>query len=139
MSKQTEIYHEGIIKSIENNRIEVVILSKSACSACHSKSMCSMSEMKEKIVDIYYFKTNKFKIGDNVQIVMSLSMGNKAILLGYGIPFVLLLSSLIASFNITNNEAISAAITLTVLSFYYLLLAAFRKRLSKTFSFQLKN
>lgn len=138
MSEKNEIFHDGIVKSIENNKIEIIILSKSACSACHSKSMCSMSEMKEKIVDIYFFKNNNYKVGDKVQVVMSLSMGNKAILLGYGIPFILLLSSLISSFYISSNEALSAAFTIFVLTLYYLVIAAFRKKLSKTFSFRIK-
>ena len=69
---------------------------------------------------------------------MSLTMGNKAVFLGYGLPFLVLLGSLIFTFNITNSEAISGIVTIISLTLYYLLLAAFRKKISKTFSFQLK-
>ena len=135
---KNEICHNGIIKSIDGNKIEVLILSQSACSSCNSKNMCSISEMKEKLIEIYNFKENKYKIGDNVQVIMSLTMGNKAVFLGYGLPFLVLLVSLIFTFNITNSEAISGIVTIISLTLYYLLLAAFRKKISKTFSFQLK-
>ena len=59
MKSENEVCHNGRIKSIDGHKIEVVILSRSACSACHSKSMCSMTEMKEKSIDIYNFKENK--------------------------------------------------------------------------------
>lgn len=138
MSNKNEIYHSGIIKSINGNKIEVSIIAKSACSSCHSKSMCSMSEMEEKIIEIYNFKENKYNLGDNVEVVMNLSMGNKAVFLGYGIPFVLLLSSLIITYNITNSEAISGIVVILSLGIYYFLLSLFRKKLQNTFSFRIK-
>ena len=138
MSNKNEIYHSGIVKSINGNKIEVSIIAKSACSSCHSKSMCSMSEMEEKIIEIYNFKENKYNLGDNVEVVMNLSMGNKAIFLGYGIPFVLLLSSLIITYNITNSEAISGIVVILSLGIYYFLLSLFRKKLQNTFSFRIK-
>ncbi len=138
MSNKNEIYHSGIVKSINGNKIEVSIIAKSACSSCHSKSMCSMSEMEEKIIEIYNFKENKYNLGDNVEVVMNLSMGNKAVFLGYGIPFVLLLSSLIITYNITNSEAISGIVVILSLGIYYFLLSLFRKKLQNTFSFRIK-
>ena len=138
MSRKNEISHSGIVKSVNGNKIEVSIIAKSACSACHSKSMCSMSEMEEKVIDIYNFKENNYKAGDNVEVVMKLSLGNKAVILGYGIPFILLLSSLIITYNITNSEAISGIVVIFNLGIYYFLLSLFRKKLQNTFSFTIK-
>ncbi len=135
--KSGEISHTGVIKSIDGNNIKVMILSKSACSQCHSKGMCNMSEMEEKIIDIYHNDNIKYNVGDNVEVVMSLSMGNKAILLGYGIPFIVLFSSIIIFNKIINNEGFAGLITILVLIIYYLILSIFRKRISKTFTFKI--
>lgn len=137
MSKKNEICHNGIVNSVKDNKIEVRILAKSACSACHSKSMCSMSEMEEKIIEIYNFKQNKYKTGDKVEVTMNLSMGNKAVLLGYGIPFIILISSLITTYNISNNEAISGLVVIVCLTIYYVLLHFLRNKLRNTFSFNI--
>ncbi len=136
--KSGEISHTGIIKSIDGNNIKVMILSKSACSACHSKGMCNMSEMEEKIIDIYNNDHNNYNVGDSVEVLMSLSMGNKAILLGYGIPFIVLLTSLIVFDKIFDNEGLAGLFTIIALIFYYLILSIFRKRISKTFTFKIK-
>ncbi len=138
MNKKNEICHNGIVKSVAGNKIEVTILAKSACSACHSKSMCSMSEMEEKIIEIYNFKQNKYKPGDKVEVTMNLSMGNKAVLLGYGIPFIILMSSLIIAYHNTKNEAISGIMVILSLTLYFVILAMFRKKLQNTFSFNIK-
>ncbi len=138
MNKKNEICHNGIVNSVNDNKIEVTILAKSACSACHSKSMCSMSEMEEKIIEIYNFKQNKYKAGDKVEVTMNLSMGNKAVFLGYGIPFIILISSLIVTYNLSNSEAISGLAVITCLSIYYVLLYFFRNKLRNTFSFNIK-
>jgi positive regulator of sigma E activity len=136
--KSGEISHTGLIKSIDGNNIKVMILSKSACSACHSKGMCNMSEMEEKIIDIYNNDHNNYNVGDSVEVLMSLSMGNKAILLGYGIPFIVLLTSLIVFNKIFDNEGLAGLFTIIALIFYYLILSIFRKRISKTFTFKIK-
>jgi len=63
------IIHEGIIDRIENDTIFVRILSKSACSACHSKSMCNVSEMTEKLVEVQD-SVSDYKAGQEVNIIL---------------------------------------------------------------------
>ena len=86
------ISHEGIITSIDDNKVEVKILSKSACASCNIKGSCNMSEMKEKIISINTPKANDFQIGQNVMVSMGLGQANKAVVFAYVIPTIILFS-----------------------------------------------
>jgi positive regulator of sigma E activity len=47
MGKSSRVQHEGIVKSISTQTLEVSIISHSACSGCHAKSACGIADMKE--------------------------------------------------------------------------------------------
>jgi positive regulator of sigma E activity len=49
MGKSSRVQHEGIVKSISTQTLEVSIISHSACSGCHAKSACGIADMKEKL------------------------------------------------------------------------------------------
>ena len=49
MGKSSRVQHEGIVKSISTQTLEVSIISHSACSGCHAKSACGIADMKEKV------------------------------------------------------------------------------------------
>jgi sigma-E factor negative regulatory protein RseC len=138
MSSKQDISHPGVIDSVEDNTIHVRILSQSACSSCHAKGMCSVAEMEEKIVDIPLHHTKKYKQGDAVMITMKRSLGAKAVLLGYIIPFLIVLLALIMILSLTGNEGMAALISLGLLVPYYLLLYALKDRISKEFKFQIE-
>lgn len=131
------ISHKGIINNIDNNKIYISIISQSACASCHVKGMCSVADMKEKIIEIENTKNNNYKIGDTVTVVMEKSSGTKAVVLGYFIPFIILLISLIVLISITNNEGLSGLISIGILIPYYLILYIFRNKLKKIFVFKL--
>ncbi len=95
MSKPTDyITHPGIVQSIENNRVQVMILAESACVSCKAKSVCSVSEMKEKVIDVIKEPGRDYKIGERVNVIMQKSLGPKAIFLGYLLPFLIVVSIL---------------------------------------------
>ena len=43
MGKSSRVQHEGIVKSISTQTLEVSIISHSACSGCHAKSACGIA------------------------------------------------------------------------------------------------
>ena len=92
------ISHEGIITAIDDNNVEVKILSKSACASCNIKGACNMSEMKEKIININTPKANDFQIGQNVMVSMGLGQANKAVVFAYVIPTIILFSMIFILF-----------------------------------------
>jgi len=91
--KNSIIEHDGTVKSIENGAVTVKIISASACSGCHAKGVCSLSEMKEKTVIVPgMYNVNQ---GNSVIIRMKRSMGYKALLLGYIFPMILFIAALV--------------------------------------------
>ena len=47
------IEHQGVIASIEEGHVRVNIVQLAACSGCKARSLCTSSESKEKIIDVY--------------------------------------------------------------------------------------
>ncbi len=130
------IVHEGIIDHISSDSVFVRILSKSACAACHSNGICSVSEMTEKLVEV---KVNKpdLIVGQIVNVILDRSLGNKAVVLGYLFPFLLMILTLLVASQFL-NELLSGLLAIAVLIPYYFLLSLFKNRLSKTFSFHIE-
>ena len=116
------ISHEGIVTSIDDNNVEVKILSKSACASCNIKGACNMSEMKEKIISINTPKANDFQIGQNVMVSMGLGQANKAVVFAYVIPTIILFSMIFILNYFKIEEGINALISIGSLVPYYLIL-----------------
>ena len=130
------ITHEGIIDHIGNDTVFVRILSKSACAECHSKSMCGVSEMTEKMVEVHV-QVSDYSPGQEVNVILDQSLGNKAVLLGYLLPFALMIFVLVAASSFL-SELWAGLTAIAILPPYYLLLFLFKDKLSKTFSFRIE-
>ncbi len=138
MSIKDEIQHPGVIESVSEDKIEVNILAQSACSSCHAKGMCSVSEMENKIIEVNRTPDFNYKVGDQVTVYMRKSLGPKAVLLGYFYPFLIVLLTLIVLISVTGNEGLSALIAFLLLVPYYFILYKMKDKLSKTFEFKIK-
>lgn len=136
----TNIKHLGIVENINGSRLKVKIVQSSACSACNVKGHCSASETKEKIIDVYNKNNVPCQVGERVMIVGTTSMGMKAVLLAFVLPFIVLLLALIISLKLTGgDEAVSALVSLGTLVPYYLIIYICRNRLSRSFMFILES
>lgn len=136
----TNIKHLGIVENINGSRLKVKIVQSSACSACSVKGYCSASETKEKIIDVYNKNNVPCQVGERVMIVGTTSMGMKAVLLAFVLPFIVLLLALIISLKLTGgDEAVSALVSLGTLVPYYLIIYICRNRLSRSFMFILES
>lgn len=133
MQNNKQIDHVGTITDLKGEKVTVSILNVSACTGCHAKSACSMSDMKEKEIDIIDY-SGKFKLGEEVKVVYQESLGWLALILAYVLPFVLVLITLFIASAFT-NELTSGLMALGILLPYYSLLYFFKDRLKKTFSF----
>lgn len=89
-----EVSHRGRIVSVDAEKIRVEIISSSACTSCHAAGLCSMSEAVKKIVDVPAFGNSGYAPGDEVELVLTASMGMKAVLAAYAVPLVILLAHL---------------------------------------------
>jgi positive regulator of sigma E activity len=126
----------GIIESVNDKMVTVRIDRGSACSHCSAQGLCNLAESTERIIEVNT-STQSFSVGEWVQVTMSRSMGNKAILLGYFIPFVLLISTLLISSAFRLPDWIAGMVSLLILIPYFIILYIFRERLRRTFSFSI--
>ncbi|MFO7613056.1 MAG: SoxR reducing system RseC family protein [Bacteroidales bacterium] len=136
--KPDSIIHPGIIVNISGETVQVRILSQSACSSCQVKGACAMAEMEEKMIEIDKPGSGSWKTGDKVMVRMEESMGRKAVLLGYVVPLVIIVVSVIIFLALLNHEGLAALLSILILLPYYFLLYFFRDRLKKEFRFRLE-
>ena len=132
------IKHSGVIKEIDVYQYYVSIVAQSACASCSVKGVCNVSEMKDEIVEVPRNKTENFAIGDKVDILMEKSQGTKAVMLGYVLPFLIVLITLIVSLSLINNEGLAGLISISILIPYYLILYVNRERLKTAFRFRIR-
>lgn len=131
-----KIEHNGIIEHIDGKHIKVRIVQSSACSSCQAKAICTSSESKEKVVDIYVNSSENYAIGEQVNVCASETMGRNAVILAFVIPLIVMIICITLSIRyLMINELISIAISLMFLALYYWILSISKNRISKKFSF----
>lgn len=129
------IKHRGIVEKIDGSHVVVRIVQTSACSACSAKGLCNASESKEKQIDVYEVNP-AYRIGEEVVLCGTTSMGMKAVFLAFGIPVLLLLAALFVTMRITDGDALlAAAVALLAVVPYYVVLYLMKDKMNKTFSF----
>lgn len=127
------------MESIADGCVKVRILQVSACASCKVAGHCNASESKEKVVDVLNVAdTSRLKVGDDVVVWASCDVANKALLLGFGMPFLLLLGVLVVVLCLTDNEGVAALAALGSLLPYYFLLWLRRDSIQQQISFYLE-
>jgi sigma-E factor negative regulatory protein RseC len=136
MDNTAEINHEGTVTKNNGDSVTVVISSASACAGCHAKGTCSVLGSEEKLIRINGFYN--VRPGDHVNVVMSQSLGFRALFFGYVLPFFAVVITLAILVSAGFSELVSGLFSLAVLGPYYLILYVLRKSLEKKFIFSLK-
>ena len=134
----TKISHSGIIESIAEECVKVRILQESACAACKVAGHCNASESKEKIVEVFCHNTSDYSKGQKVVVCASRDVANKALLLSFGVPFLILVVVLVLMLKLLGDEGIAALSCLLALMPYYLILYLFRSRIRRDMSFYIE-
>ena len=137
MKNAETISHEGIVTKITDDELEIKILAQSACAACHAKSACGMGEQAEKILTVPRPKDKDYELNQRVNIKMAIGQGNKAAVLAYLIPIVLLLAVLFTCLGLGLNEGLSALISIVALIPYYITLYLRRDKLKQKFEYSI--
>lgn len=137
MRNRTTVEHSGIVESLDNDRVRVGFVSHAACSSCHARGACSLSEVENKFVEVTD-PEQAFQPGEKVMILLEQQMGFKALWYGYVFPLVIMLTALILVYALTARDGLAGLVALATLVPYYLLLFVFRSALRKKFAFRLK-
>jgi sigma-E factor negative regulatory protein RseC len=138
MSELGNIEHQGIVSKTANGKVFVNLTNVSNCSSCHVQSMCQVSDVDKKEIEITDPESRKFKKGDKVEVSFNRSQGPKALFLGYLLPFLFVIGTLFITFEITGDEVMAGISSLLILIPYYVVLYTFRSKLKREFTFKLK-
>ncbi|HOP05037.1 MAG TPA: SoxR reducing system RseC family protein [Tenuifilaceae bacterium] len=135
--KQKTVDHLGKVVEITRNDVKVSIISHSACASCHASGVCGMADTAEKTVAVT--KPNHgFILGQDVKVILKQSMGFKALFLGYLIPFMLVVTLLIAFNSMGFSELKSGLFSISALVPYYFVLYLLRDKISRSFNFDIE-
>lgn len=132
------ICKEGIVRAIHGDQIEVEITISSACSECHAKSICIPTDHKRETVMAQSLYSEHFESGEKVQLVLKGSAGNKAVVLAYLLPFVVLMITLFGTYAITKSELAGVIVSVFFVVIYYIILKTQNKKIEQQFHFFVK-
>lgn len=134
---EEHVSHPGVVVGIGEQDLEIEILSASSCGSCNIKSACGMSEMKEKRITVPRPLDKEFIVGQPVSIIMSARQGNKAALLAYFIPTLIIIVLTVVLSNLI-KEWLAALVGIGALAVYYVILYFFRDRLKNEFTYEIR-
>lgn len=126
---KSKITHNGIVESAEECLVRVRIAQTSACASCQVAGHCSVSESKNKTIEVATPYASSFSEGDRVAVSVSVCSVRRALLVGFGLPFVIMVLSVFVCMWLTSDETFSAAAGLASLVPYYILVWSFRVRI----------
>jgi sigma-E factor negative regulatory protein RseC len=115
------------------------VITKSACVSCEIQGSCTLSDVKEKIIEVELKTGQNFEKGKAVNVEMKQTTGVWAVLLGYFFPFLLVLAGLII-FTVSGlNQGLAGLLSLALLIPYYLVLYFSRSYIRKRFTFRVSD
>ena len=138
MAKKNQIAHKGKIVEITPDFTTVEIIASSACSACHAKGLCGMSEEQEKIIMLPTDPYAVHSVGDEVTVMTKMSMGLKAVWISYVVPLAILMILILSLSAVIDNEVLRGEIAIAGVAVYYFFVWLFRDKLSNEFVFYIE-
>lgn len=132
----SQIKHSGEVVRIEYDTVYVKMTVNSACSGCHAKAVCGVNESEDKIVEVSDVVAADYSVGEVVQVALqSNSMGTKAVVLTYVVPFFILTLLLVGALWFGLSEGVSALVALGGVALYCVVLYTLRHRIKNTIKF----
>jgi len=138
MAQPANIEHKGIIEGIDDTYVYVKIQAHAACGGCQAKSICNLTEVEHKVIEVKRLKDRDYAIGQEVTVVLMRSLGFRAVVLGYLIPFCILMITLLISLSVFEHEASAGLASILLLIPYYAVLYKYKDRLKDTFDFKIQ-
>ena len=139
MARKNEIAHTGRILEIDKDYTTVEITVSSACSSCHAKGLCGMSEDEDKVIMVPTDPYTIREVGDQVIVKTKMTMGLKAVWISYVIPLVILLILILTLSSVSDNEYMTGLVSIAGVALYYFGIWLFKDRLSDEFVFYIDN
>ena len=135
---KNEITHQARVIEMTPDYTTVEILVNSACSECHAKGLCGMSEVQEKVISLPTDPYATYNVGDQVQLCTKMSMGMKAVWISYVIPLMILMILILSLSTVFDSEVVTGLASVGGVALYYLVIWLLRDRLNNEFVFYIK-
>ena len=136
--RENNISHRGRVVEITPELTSVEIISEAACASCHAKGLCGLGESKSKLVQLPTSPYMDLAPGDEVEVLLSASMGHKAVWIAYVIPCFLLIAVLLIMNATAVGELASGLGAIASVLVYYFVVWLFRGRLRNEYIFKIK-
>lgn len=134
------IEHSGRVVSIDGSHIRVNIIQQSACSSCKAKSLCTSSEQKDKVIDVFADNVSDYSVGQDVVVCGTLSMGKAAVRIAFLYPLLIIVAVVgMTRVGMHFSELLSVACAFVSLIVYFTLVYSLRERFRREFAFWIKH
>ena len=132
------ICREGVIRAIDGDSLQVEIIVSSACSGCHAKSICIPSDRRQEVITVKNTRHENYQVGETVELLLETSAGNKAVVLAYVLPLLVLLLFLFGCYALTHKELLSVGVSILGVIVYYLILKSAGKTVERGIVFGIR-
>lgn len=131
------IDHEGVVLEVRQDTLIVSIAASVGCATCRVKGLCIAADKQKKIIEVLKPSKNFFK-NDRIQVQLKEKTVLSAIFVGYVLPVIFLVATLLLLLTFGFSEFVSGAISLLSLAMYYGFLFSQRNALARKFQFFVK-
>ncbi len=132
MKRSGCVDHLGEVIYSSGSTVRVRMLVQSACAGCSAKRACGTSESEMRELEVHV-TPNTYQVGDQVSVSIKTQHGFLAVFIGYLMPLLLVLATLIVLIRVGVDEGLSALTALSTLIPYYVVLRLLRSRIAKRF------
>jgi positive regulator of sigma E activity len=136
MKTVSVISHEATVSSVDSESVTVLLSPGVSCAGCQAEKACGMSGSSTRIIKV----SGSFDLhpGEKVEVSIKGSQGYMALFLGYLLPLILVVATLLIFTWGKAGELISGLASFGILIPYYIILWIFRSAVGKKFSFNIK-
>ena len=135
---KNEIKHKAKVLEMTPDFTTVEIVVSSACSECHAKGLCGISEEEQKVISLPTDPYATYNVGDEVELCTKRTMGMKAVWISYVIPLMVLMILILTLSGVFEKEYLRGLVALGGVALYYFIVWLFRDRLNNEFIFYIK-
>ena len=138
MAGKNTVDHIGVVKSVTPQYVDVEILNKSMCAACHAKGMCSMSDVSAKMIRVNNYFGETYSEGEQVRVVMRKTLGLKAVWISYVFPLIILMILLLYLPKLGVSELNVGLISVAGVAIYYGCIWLLKDKIAREFTFTIE-
>ena len=130
--------HEGVVASVDDEKVRVRIVQTSACASCKVAHHCNASENTEKIIEVPLSHDMKVEEGQTVVVTADMKVVRWSLAWAFGLPVVLMIVALILTSLLGGDELMAAMMAVGALAVYYIFLWCMRPLLNRQLVFAIE-